>query len=70
MSDSESSWNASDGTLLSVYYDNDGIWRINRLIAGTATYSKVDGVDDRTHSDVVTLDGDIKWIAFAEGYAK
>lgn len=48
----------SDGTILSVEYNNQGIWRIAPVVAGTAKYEKtfeaVSGDDDR-YSDEVQL---------------
>lgn len=53
----------SDGTLLRVLYDNDGMWRINRLHQGKAKFDKKDaaGPDDDRYSDVVRLTGEIAW---------
>ena len=46
----------SDGTVLSVEYTNGGIWRINRVKNGGASYSKVEATDpDDEYSDKVTL---------------
>lgn len=54
-----------DGTMLSVQYDKDGMWRINRLNEGTAAYSKIEATDpDKNYSDVVTLEGDLKFVTF------
>lgn len=57
----------SDGTVLSVEYTSSGIWRINRLFAGKASYSKVEGTDPDgdNYSDEVTIIGDIEWISGA-----
>lgn len=63
----------SDGTLLAVRYGGDGraFWRITPLFYGAAAYSKREATDeDKDYSDVVTLQGEIKWIAIAKGYAK
>ncbi len=58
----------SDGTLLRINYDDDGIWRIDPIIYGSAAFSKVDGsVTDDTF-DVVTLEGNILWVALATNY--
>lgn len=56
----------SDGTLLSVRYD--GCWRINRLAVGSATYEHVPAgpMDSDSHSDRVTLAGDIAWVVFSK----
>lgn len=54
----------SDGTVLSVEYDSDGCWRVNRVAEGSATMHKVEaeGPDSDNYSDRVTLTGDIKWV--------
>lgn len=59
----------NDGTLLSVVYDKDGIWRINCLSHGNSEYSKEDGTDDEG-TDTVTLVGDINWVLFGDKYDK
>lgn len=61
----------SDGTALSVLYDKDGFWRINRLAFGSAEYSKHEGMDeDGDYSDIITLTGDIKWAIGGKNFAK
>lgn len=58
---------ASDGSILSIEYDNDGIWRIYRLIAGTAAFRKMDGNILEDTFDIVFLENeDIKWILFGK----
>jgi hypothetical protein len=61
----------SDGSVLSVVYDNDGIWRIHRIIIGSADFRKVDGnVLDDTF-DIVYLEGDdIKWVVLGKEFAR
>ena len=60
----------SDGTALSINYNNDGFWRINRLAIGSAEYSKHEGADeDGDYSDIVTLKGDIKWAIGGKNFA-
>jgi len=56
----------SDGTVLSVQYAEDGCWRINRLVAGSASYAKADATGaDAEYSDRVTLTGDaLTWVVF------
>jgi hypothetical protein len=56
---------ASDGTILKGSYD--GVWRFVPHTAGTATMSKVEAPedDDDNYSDVVTLAGNITWVAIA-----
>lgn len=58
----------SDGTLLSIEYDDDGIWRVNKVTGGSAEFSKRDGDVERDTFDVVTLEGDIRWVALATAY--
>lgn len=61
----------SDGTLLSVEFDRDGIWRIRRLALGSAGYRHTEAVDAGIgHSDTVELDGAIAWVVFGSAWAK
>lgn len=60
----------SDGTVLSVKYGDEGIWRINRVASGSAHYEKTEGVDDDNYSDRVTLTGDIAWCVFGSRIEK
>lgn len=61
----------SDGTALSINYNKDGFWRINRLAIGSAEYFKHEGMDeDGDYSDIVTLKGDIKWAVGGKNFAK
>lgn len=60
----------SDGTLLRIVYDQDGIWRMSRLIAGSATYSHAPGDVEADTFDVATLEGDIRWVALAKEWVK
>lgn len=56
----------SDGTLLRIIYDDDGIWRVTPAWLGTAHYSKIEGDVQSDTFDKVTLEGDgIKWVALA-----
>ena len=61
----------SDGTLLSVEYTRDGIWRISPLSRGSAemTITQAVSADDDEYSDKATLDGDIRWVAHGVGWA-
>lgn len=45
----------SDGTLLSVRYFDDGIWRFTVVRKGRAVVAKVEGSVDEDTNDVVTL---------------
>jgi hypothetical protein len=62
----------SDGTLLSVEYDSDVMWRINRLVEGVATYSKKEATDpDEDYTDRVTLESaSLKWVVCGSGLAR
>lgn len=60
-----------DGTVLSVKYDDDGCWRINRVVEGTATYEKKEATDpDGDYTDRVTLTGDVKWVLYGKELAR
>lgn len=58
----------SDGTVLDVIYGHEGIWRIVRVSAGTATFTKDENPldDDERYSDRVTLEGDLRWCVFGQ----
>jgi hypothetical protein len=61
----------SDGTVLRVRYDEDGIWRFTPLVVGSASVHYEFGTDDRTHSDRVTLTGDdLSWVVLGTQIAK
>lgn len=71
----------SDGTLLSIEYDQNGIWRINLLASGALAYNKDEGYSDEgqrgdgkpAYSDVVTLSGEpevvVRWVVHGAGWA-
>ena len=64
----------SDGTVLSIYYSNKGIWQIRQVVMGTAKYSKEEITehteDDDAYSDIVTLESDnLQWVIFGCGIA-
>lgn len=54
----------SDGTVLRVVHDEDGIWRLTPVSTGSATLTHTFGKDDREHTDKVTLDGDVRWVVY------
>jgi hypothetical protein len=59
----------SDGTLLRVRYDDDGIWRISLLTKGAAQFEKVEGDVVKDTPDVVTLSGvEFRWVAVCIHY--
>jgi hypothetical protein len=60
----------SDGTLLRINYDADGIWRLTRLISGSAEFVKVEGAVDIDTPDVVTLSRvPIRWVVLGKYHA-
>jgi hypothetical protein len=61
----------SDGTLLSVDYDKDGIWRFNAVKLGSATLNKTEGVTADDTFDVVELTGErFDWVVCGKHTAK
>jgi hypothetical protein len=70
----------SDGTLLRIFYDTDGIWRITPLVTGKArlvhTVCVAEGFEDDEYSDTVHLfddglpDDPIKWVTHGVRYEK
>jgi len=60
----------SDGTLLRVFYDDDGIWRLNKIAGGLCTFKKAEGDVEKDTPDKVTLSGvEIKWVVFGDDAA-
>lgn len=63
---------ASDGTIASVRFDHDGIWRIWIVVAGTGNPSvdvhplTEDGPDGR-YTDLLYIPGPVAWVRFADG---
>jgi len=66
---------ASDGTVLRVWYDAEGNWRIRRVVTGAATYAHLTAedqidVDAPCYSDLATLDdpagGGIRWVVLGD----
>lgn len=56
----------SDGTLLRVNYDDDGIWRFKPIFKGSLFEKIKDGsVEEDTNDEVYFKDG-LKWCAFSE----
>ncbi len=63
---------ASDGTLASVRWDEDGVWRIDILATGTGNPT-VDTCPDAAfpfgdgrYTDVLTIGGPIEWVRAGE----
>jgi hypothetical protein len=60
----------SDGTLLRVMYDSDGIWRLIKIASGAAQFSKEEGDVEKDTPDRVTLSGvEIKWVMLGDAVA-
>jgi len=56
----------SDGTLLDVEYDEDGIWRFRLRFKGALYDKKVEGsVSDDTNDEIYFKPG-LKWCAFSD----
>jgi len=61
----------SDGTVLRVRYDEDGIWRFTPTVVGCASLDIDPGQDDFNHTDRVTLTGDnLRWVVLGTEIAK
>jgi len=56
----------SDGTLLKVDYDEDGIWRFKARFKGTLYDRKTDGEIEADTNDEVYFKSGLKWVVFAE----
>lgn len=70
-SDDSSLMACSDGTILRVRYDHDGIWRITPVVHGTAalTIAQAPEDDDSNYTDRATLTGDIQWVVQGTAWA-
>lgn len=57
----------SDGTLLSICYTEEGVWRILPVRIGSVAYFKKEAVshDSKEYSDIVTLEGEISWVVYS-----
>lgn len=58
----------SDGTLLRILRDSEGVWRITRLRTGAAAFALVQG-DEDNGTDRATLDGDVAWVVHGSSFA-
>jgi hypothetical protein len=56
----------SDGTLLNVKYDEDGIWRFTTKIKGSLFDYKVDGDVEKDTNDKIYFKTGLKWVAFSD----
>jgi hypothetical protein len=57
----------SDGTLLRIRHDSEGVWRITRLKAGAATFA-LEQADHDGRTDTATLDGDVRWVVHGSSF--
>jgi hypothetical protein len=61
----------SDGTLASIRYGDEGIWRILIHRSGTAKATLKQATDaDSDYSDRLTLEGDVLWVVIGPFVAK
>lgn len=56
----------SDGTLLGVEYDNDGIWRFKVIFKGSCFDYKVEGSVNEDTNDEVHFKEGLTWAVFAD----
>lgn len=56
----------SDGTLLNVEYDEDGIWRFKVRVKGSLYESKEEGNVDEDINDKVHFNSGLKWCVFSD----
>jgi hypothetical protein len=56
----------SDGTLLEIWYDEDGIWRIRTLVKGACEQRFEQGSVADDEPDKLTLIGDLRWCMLGE----
>ena len=54
----------SDGTLLEVQYDSDGLWRIRRLAPGTYCFEHKPGSVADDVGDVAIIHGALRWCLY------
>jgi len=60
----------SNGTLLRVAYDEDGVWRITQLDHhGSVTIEHAPADDDENYSDVATLHAPADWVVYGTTWA-
>lgn len=62
----------SDGTVLRVHYDRDGVWRITQVEYGASEFQKEEAPtkDEDNYSDRVTLTGNLTWCLYGTGLAR
>ena len=52
----------SDGTVLKIIYDDDGLWRVSLITRGGCEFEKVEGSVIEDTNDIVTLKGELSWV--------
>lgn len=62
----------SDGTVLNVHYDNEGVWRITLVAPGRCQFSIVQAPEDDedNYSDRATLVGALDWCVLGSEIAR
>lgn len=63
---SEGTMAFSDGTLLEVEYDNNGIWRFRVIYKGSLYSKKVEGSVSNDTNDEIYFNSGLKWCAFSQ----
>ena len=56
----------SDGTLLEVKYDNNGIWRFTVIYKGNLFENKIEGSVSDDTNDVIHFKEGLKWVLFSD----
>jgi len=67
----------SNGTVLRIHYNDDGIWEIRQVAGPKAEITQASGEDDGdtdehgcpTYSDKAIIDDEIGWAVYGAGYA-
>jgi hypothetical protein len=65
----------SDGTVLHILFDQDGVWRIKPIVHGhggpeALTITQAPVGDDRNHTDRARLSGDVRWVLRGKDLAR
>lgn len=61
----------SDGTILSIVYSDEGIWRIAPIHNGAAKFDLTQGTDaDTDYTDHAVLEGDVCWVIHGTAMAR
>jgi hypothetical protein len=62
----------SDGSLLSITYTDDGLWKISPISVGSKTILGIESATDidDNYSDRVTLEGEFRWVVMGTELAR